>query len=137
IFNILMNNLKNPYVLKATHDEQDKHYRIVLSEQVTFLNKAQILKQLNKVPHGAEVYIDASKTVFIEHDVLEIINDFKDSAKYKNIQLKLSPLDHLELNGFNQSLGQVVLDRTDIDNMPLEKELKTIKNFTSKPSGNV
>ena len=133
IFNILMNNLKNPYVLKTTHDDQDKHYRIVLSEQVTFLNKAQILKQLNKVPHGAEVYIDASKTRFIEHDVLEIINDFKDSAKYKDIQLKLSPLDHLELNGFNQSLGQLILDRTGIDNMPLEKELKTMKNFTPKP----
>lgn len=132
IFNILVNNLKNPYVLKTTHDAEDKHYRIVLSEQVTFLNKAQILKQLNKVPNGAEVYIDASKTLFIEHDVLEIINDFKESATYKNIRLKISPIDHLELNGFNHSLCQLVSNQTDIDNMPGEKELKTMKNFTPK-----
>ena len=131
VFNILLTNLKNPYILKTTHDVDDKHYQIALSEQVTFLNKAQILKELNRVPDDAELYIDASKTVFIEHDVLEIISDFKDNARYRNILVKISPLDHLELNGFTQSLGQLVVDSNEMQQISTGKSLKvisTIKN---------
>ncbi|GHE60310.1 MULTISPECIES: SulP family inorganic anion transporter [Roseivirga] len=131
VFNILLTNLKNPYVLKSTHDATDEHYQIVLSEQVTFLNKAQILRELNKVPDGAELFIDASKTVFIEHDVLEIISDFKESAKFKNIKLKISPLDHLDLNGFNQSLGQLVVTSEEAK-MHGENELKVIDSINPK-----
>ena len=39
--------------------------RIVLAEMVTFLNKAQILKELNRVPNDAALLIDASKTTYI------------------------------------------------------------------------
>jgi len=110
IFYILLNNLKNPFVLKETHDKAHKHYRIVLAEMVTFLNKAQILKELNKVPDNAELLIDASRTRHIQHDVLEIINDFKESAKYKNIDLKMTCSDQLDLNGYDQSLGALMVN---------------------------
>ncbi len=110
IFYILLNNLKNPFVLKETHDKAQKHYRIVLAEMVTFLNKAQILKELNKIPDNAELLIDASRTRHIQHDVLEIINDFKESAKYKNIDLKMTCSDQLDLNGYDQSLGALMVN---------------------------
>jgi len=131
VFNILFTNLKNPYVLKTTHDSTDEHYQIELSEQVTFLNKAQILKELNSVPDNAELYINASKTVSIEHDVLEILADFKENAKYRNIKIKISPLDHLELNGFTQTLGELVVDSNEMQQISNGKPLKvisTIKN---------
>lgn len=110
IFYILLNNLKNPFVLKETHDKAHKHYRIVLAEMVTFLNKAQILKELNKIPNDAELLIDASRTRHIQHDVLEIINDFKESAQYKNIDLKMTCSDQLDLNGYDQSLGTLMVN---------------------------
>lgn len=131
VFNILLTNLKNPYVLKTTHDSSDKHYQIALSEQVTFLNKAQILRELNRIPNDAQLYIDASKTVFIEHDVLEIISDFKENAKYRNIAVKISPLDHLELNGFTQSLGQLVVDSGEMKEISTSKDLKVISTITN------
>lgn len=131
VFNILLTNLKNPYILKTTHDSSDKHYQIALSEQVTFLNKAQILRELNRIPNDAELYIDASKTVFIEHDVLEIISDFKENAKYRNIAVKISPLDHLELNGFTQSLGQLVVDSGEMKEISTSKDLKVISTITN------
>lgn len=111
IFYILLNNLKNPFVLKETHDKAHKHYRIVLADMVTFLNKAQILKELNKVPDDAELIIDASRTRHIQHDVLEIINDFKESAKYKNIDLKMTCSDQLDLNGYDQSLRELIVNK--------------------------
>ena len=131
VFNILLTNLKNPYILKTTHDEEDKHYQIALSEQVTFLNKAQILRELNKIPDNAELFIDASKTVFIEHDVLEIISDFKDNAKYRNITIKISSLEHLDLNGFTQSLNQLVVDSNEMDQISAAKKLKVISTITN------
>lgn len=122
---ILFNNLKNPYILKNTHDKDSKHYRIVLSEQVTFLNKAQILKELNRIPDNTELLIDGSKTVSIEHDVLEIISDFKESAKFKNIDLKLYGMKNLDFNGYEEILSELVVDHNIIKGMPSEEAMET------------
>ncbi len=126
VFYILFNNLKNPYVLKESHDKAHKHYRIVLAEMVTFLNKAQILNELNRVPNDAELLIDASRTRHIQYDVLEIINDFKESAKYKNIDLKMCCTDRLDLNGFEQSLGELIVDIKTIQTSQKDDELEAI-----------
>ena len=109
IFYILYNNMRNPFVKTETHDKEKKHYRIVLSEMVTFLNKAQIMKELNAVPDNSELLIDALNTKYIEHDVLEVINDFKESVKYKNIDLKMSTYRSLKLNGFKESLAEILV----------------------------
>jgi len=126
VFYILLNNLKNPFVLKETHDKAHKHYRIVLAEMVTFLNKAQILKELNRVPNDAELLIDASRTRHIQHDVLEILNDFKESAKYKNIDLKMCCTDQLDLNGYKQSLGELMVEIKTIQTSQKDDELEEI-----------
>lgn len=126
IFYILLNNLKNPYVMKEMHDASKKHYRIVLAEMVTFLNKAQILKELNNIPNDAELLIDASKTQYIQHDVLEIINDFKESAKYKNITLKMSCAKNLNLNGYEQSLRELLVTNETADHRKQEELVDTV-----------
>ena len=96
--------MRNPFVKTETHDKEKKHYRIVLSEMVTFLNKAQIMKELNAVPDNSELLIDVLNTKYIEHDVLEVINDFKESVKYKNIDLKMSTYRSLKLMGLKNLL---------------------------------
>lgn len=123
IFNILMKNLKNPYVMKETHDAEDKHYRIVLSEQVTFLNKAQILKQLNQIPQGAEVLIDASNCVFIEHDVIEIIDDFRESAQYRDIDFKICCTDNLNLGNYKEKFNQHLVGNEELKQLPKDDQL--------------
>lgn len=123
IFNILIKNLKNPYVLKETHDSTDEHYRIELSEQVTFLNKAQILKQLNAIPNGAEVLIDTSKCVFIEHDVIEIIDDFRESAQYRDINLKIYYMQHLNLGHYKSNFEDHMIGKEELDKLPSEDQL--------------
>ncbi|OEK05659.1 hypothetical protein BFP71_18330 [Roseivirga misakiensis] len=116
IFYILLNNLKNPFVMKETHDASKKHYRIILAEMVTFLNKAQILKELNRVPNDSSLLIDASKTTYIQHDVLEIINDFKESARYKNIKLSMCCMKHLNLSSYSKSLNELVISPEEASN---------------------
>jgi hypothetical protein len=72
-----------------------------LSQEVTFLNKASIQMTLDQVSPNSTVIIDGSESVEIDHDVLEIIQDFKCySAPPKNIKVEtigireVAPLEH-------------------------------------------
>ncbi len=84
IFYILYSNFKTPYFF---HKHADGHYQIDLSEQVTFLNKAGILTSLTKIPKNSKVIIDATRSILIDHDIIEIIEDFKEHAKSEDIHL--------------------------------------------------
>ena len=64
-----------------------------IGKDVSFLNKAGILKSLDEIPDGSKVTIDATKTVNIDYDVLEIIRDFVEKAKINDIDLTIEGLD--------------------------------------------
>jgi MFS superfamily sulfate permease-like transporter len=108
IFIILLRNYLSPYIVETKEDDNN-HYRIKLAQNVTFLNKASILKTLNEIPEGSSVLIDASNSNYIEHDVLEIIQDFKQAAKYKDIKLSMCCTKHLNLKGFKDSLNELMV----------------------------
>ena len=58
-------------------------------EEVTFLNKASIQATLDEIPDNARIVIDGSNSVHIDHDVLEIIHDFKaHGAPQRNITVE-------------------------------------------------
>ena len=89
---ILHRNYKNSHFLhlKDVIGENNAHtIKITLSEEVTFLNKAAILKELSVVQEGSNVTIDMSKSYSIDYDVLEIIDNFKSTAPEKNIEVSL------------------------------------------------
>ena len=88
--------LENYKVAGYYHEEhKDKTIIIRLSEQVSFLNKANILQTLDKIPDHSKVVIDASDSRYIDYDVYEIIINFKAEAKRKDIQLQV-----VNLNGY-------------------------------------
>ena len=88
--------LENYKVAGYYHEEhEDKTIIIRLSEQVSFLNKANILQTLDKIPNHSKVIIDASDSRYIDYDVYEIINNFKVEARRKGIQLNV-----ISLNGY-------------------------------------
>ena len=123
---ILVNNFRSPYVVKKSSDLTNKHIRLVIGENVTFLNKGPILKELSTIPANTELYIDASKTKHIEHDVLEIIHDFKQNAKHKDIKIGIYCLDHLELNGYKQSFQELMITGSEMDRIINKIELKPV-----------
>jgi carbonic anhydrase len=49
------------------------------------LHKYKFVKFLNAIPANTILEIDASKTIFIDHDIEEAIKEFKDLANEKNI----------------------------------------------------
>jgi len=90
IFYVLYNNYKKPFLFeKENHVSEDGVIRIKLAEDVTFLNKANIQRALNLIPEGSKVVIDASRSVNIDQDVIDIIDDFEIQSKLKNIDLEI------------------------------------------------
>ncbi|MCB0584519.1 MAG: SulP family inorganic anion transporter [Phaeodactylibacter sp.] len=89
IFYVLYNNYKKPYFFYPEKHEDGAPIRFELAEDVTFLNKASILQTLNHLPENAQVIIDATNSVNIDQDVIEIIEDFRQNAQYKNIKLEV------------------------------------------------
>jgi MFS superfamily sulfate permease-like transporter len=87
---ILRGNMKLAYFFKKEDHKEGSKIKIKLAQEVSFLNKAAIKQTLVHLPAGAQVMIDASDTVYIDHDVLELIRDFVQAgAKEKNILVDL------------------------------------------------
>lgn len=89
IFYVLYNNYKKPYFFFPEKHEDGAPIRFELAEDVTFLNKASILQTLNHLPENSKVIIDATNTINIDLDVIEIIEDFRENAQYRNIELEV------------------------------------------------
>lgn len=83
---ILHGNLKNSYFFHKDKHHEGDIIRIQLSDEVSFLNKAAIRETLDHMPANSNVVIDASRTEYIDFDVLELIKEFKNiKAPLKNI----------------------------------------------------
>jgi len=87
---VLRNSYKNSHSLRQEKtDSGSQRVKIILAEEVVFLNKGRIKKELNDLPNGIHVIIDMTKSLSIDYDVLEVIDDFKERAKAKNIEVTL------------------------------------------------
>jgi len=90
IFYTLKHSYRNSHhmkILKSTEDGQQVHH-LELAEEVSFFNKANVIKELDKIPANSKVIIDCTKSKSIAHDVVEIIQNYKNNAKRKNIAVE-------------------------------------------------
>jgi SulP family sulfate permease len=90
IFYTLRHSYRNSHHMKevVTTQEGNEVHHLVLAEEVSFFNKASVIKALNKIPSNSRVIIDCSKSKSIAHDVVELIMEFKTNAKSKKIAVE-------------------------------------------------
>ena len=88
IMHILWNNYKSPYQFEKEDHAKNEPITIQLAQEVTFLHKARIMRILSQLPDNSHVVIDAAQTNNVHFDVLEIIDDFEENAKTRNIKLE-------------------------------------------------
>ena len=87
---VLRGNLKRAYSFRKEAYEDGDVIHIDLAQEVSFLNKAAIKATLNDIPENSKVIINAHDTVYIAHDILDLIREFKATrAKDENIKVKL------------------------------------------------
>ena len=88
-FYILRKNYRHAYHYKKEKNGDKEVVTLRLSEEVTFLNKASIQLSLDDLPSNSKVIIDGSNSVSIDHDVLEIIHEFRKlTAPQRNIEVE-------------------------------------------------
>lgn len=72
---------------------QDKSFYILtFNKDVAFLNKALLRKLLSHVKPNSTLTIDASKSHFIDHDIIETVDDFLVTAPDHNISVEIYDL---------------------------------------------
>lgn len=101
IFYILKANYDSAYYLSKPTEEGTDDGPIILrlSSQVSFLNKASIIKVMEELPMNSKVVIDGSDSVFIDYDVLEAIENFRQAAPERGIDLELRAVPQVEVMG--------------------------------------
>lgn len=87
---VLKGNMKRAYNFRRESYKDGDIIHIDLAQEVSFLNKAAIKSTLSTIPENSTVIINASDTVYIAHDVLDLIKEFKKiRSKEENIKVKL------------------------------------------------
>jgi len=87
---ILIKSYQNSHFLhKEDEDVYDGKVKMTLAEEVTFINKGAILKELEKIPSNSFLELDVRKTRYLDYDIIEILDDFAFKAKERNITVKL------------------------------------------------
>lgn len=74
-------------------NDENKHL-IRFNKDASFLNKPLLKKLLKEVNPGSTVVLDGSRSVYIDQDIIDMLEDFTEYAPTKNIkvELKKSPL---------------------------------------------
>lgn len=94
---ILIRNYENSHVLEESTTTKGNTIRIKLSEEVSFLNKGSLIKTLDEIEEDKHVIIDGSNSKVIDYDVLEVIENFKVTAKTKNIKVETINIQSIKI----------------------------------------
>ncbi|QMW05703.1 SulP family inorganic anion transporter [Spirosoma foliorum] len=62
---------------------------IAFEKDLYFLSKPQLKEALNSLKSGDEVLIDGTKAPFIDHDIFNMLHDYRETAKMQGIQYEL------------------------------------------------
>lgn len=86
---VLHRNFKIPYTYEVRDAEEGKEITITLSEIASFLNKGNIISTLRIIPDGSHVIIDASRSMYIDPDVIDALEDFKENAEHRGVTFEM------------------------------------------------
>ena len=87
---ILIKSYQNSHFLHIEDKSNGVHkIKMTLAEEVTFFNKGAILKELDSIPKDSYLELDVRKTRYLDNDIVEILEDFSEKARNRNIDINL------------------------------------------------
>ena len=96
---IFKNTYKAGFTLQRKNEGHSNHYYFRLAINVSFINKKKLKDELEKIPDYSIVDIDGAHSVYVDYDVIEVINEFKAKAHHKHIELHLQGIPDVETIG--------------------------------------
>jgi MFS superfamily sulfate permease-like transporter len=80
--------IRSNYKESISMQKMNNIYTLTLHKDVNFLNKALLRSYLAKVEDDSHLIIDGSRSQFVDHDILETIDDFIITSKDKGISVE-------------------------------------------------
>ncbi len=93
IYFIILNNFKAEYKISREMKSSTEVYYIKLNSNVTFLNKVNLRKAMDKIPDYSILTIDGSESRFIDYDILEIVSEYAIKAHDRHIEVHLKGIE--------------------------------------------
>jgi MFS superfamily sulfate permease-like transporter len=90
LFYLVRSNFRSSILVANDHN----NYLIRLRKDVSFLNKPIIKKSMEELPNGCYVLIDATRASFIDKDIIEEINNFRQHASSRSIRVEIKKSLH-------------------------------------------
>ena len=87
---ILIKSYQNSHFLHIEDKSKGRNQiKMTLAEEVTFINKGAILKELDSLPENTLLELDVRKTTYLDNDIIEILEDFSEKRENKKIDIKI------------------------------------------------
>lgn len=83
------------FVIKTNHHaaitmvSQDAYYLVRFNKDLSFINKNELKEKLMQIPANANIIIDGTRSTFIDSDIYDVVKDFEENAKFRNISIEL------------------------------------------------
>jgi MFS superfamily sulfate permease-like transporter len=87
VYFLIKHTYRAGYTLEERTEGHTRRFVIDLALNVSFLNKKRFRTLLESIPEYSIVEINAARSLYIDHDILEIFHDFKINARSRHIQL--------------------------------------------------
>ncbi len=97
IYFLVSHTYRAGYTVTIRDEGHTLHYQVDLAMNVSFLNKKRIRDLLDSIPAYSIVTISGSHSIYIDHDILEIFQEFKSKAHQKHIQLTLENIPEVSI----------------------------------------
>ena len=82
------------FVIRANHHQavtvvsQDRYHLMRFNKDVSFVNKNELRTKLRRIPAGSHLIIDGTRALYMDHDIIEVVEDFRKLAPYRDITLE-------------------------------------------------
>jgi MFS superfamily sulfate permease-like transporter len=83
------------FVIRSNHHEaativnRGKAYLVRFNKDVTFVNKNELKRKLRAIENDSQVLIDGTRSLYIDRDIVELVEDFRKLAVHKNISVEI------------------------------------------------
>jgi len=90
LFVVLLKSYYNSHhMLQKEYQGKQNLFHINFAEEVTFINKGRIIKELDALERGSFLELDFRRTKVLDYDILEYLDEFSIKAKNSNINIKM------------------------------------------------
>ena len=88
---VIVKSFQNSHFLHLEDKSNGTHIiKMTLAEEVTFFNKGAILKELDNLPNNTFLELDVRNTIYIDDDIVEILEDFLEKSKDREINIQVN-----------------------------------------------